>query len=195
MGPSSNAVQRDATDVDRDADFSPDPFLPDSAQLAALGAISEGYRHHTKEVRPRAGLAVPGAYLKWYDIHVAERPITSATRDAARDFLRSEATSGRLELRDELGFVLLHHCGEAFHLLVVCTWRAANELWQTIYQRDGDGPFELFPHGGQPHRGTQRVWELCATAHERLAWSRYLCSERDETAKRDYLADVFAGEA
>jgi hypothetical protein len=187
MGSSSDSVERDTA-------VSLDPFLPDSAQLAVLGGVSEDYRHHPKTLDPLEGLAVPGGYLKWYDIHHAAQPIASATRDAARDFLRSEATSGRLDLRDELGFVLLHRCGEAFYFLIVCTWRNANELWQTIYQRDGDGPFEAFPHSGEPHRGTQCVWELGATNHERLAWSRYLHSDRDETGKRAYLADVCAGE-
>jgi hypothetical protein len=36
---------------------------------------------------------------------------------------------------------------------------------------------------------------MAATVHERLAWIRYLRSDRDEAAKRAYLADVFTGPA
>jgi hypothetical protein len=37
------------------------------------------------------------------------------------------------------------------------------------------------------------VWELGAVAHERLAWSEYLLSDRDEAARRAYLRDAFEG--
>jgi hypothetical protein len=171
-----------------------DPFLPDSTQLAALGNVPGSYRHVPKVVTPGAGLAVPGAYLKWYDISREDAEIPPGTREAARDYLRSEASTGGLDLRDELGFVLLHRCGEAFYYLIVCTWREHNEMWQTTYRRDGDDPFGPQAPGEQRHRAIQCVWELGVTAHERVAWSTYLRSARDEPAKRAYLADVYSGE-
>jgi hypothetical protein len=174
-------------------DMSTDLVHPDPTQLACLGNVPDDYQHTDKRVCPAPDIALPGGYLKWYDIHRDGAEIPSGTRIQARDFLRSEATAGRLDLHDELGFVLLHRCGESYYFLLVCTWRNHNEMWQTLYSRDGDndafGPVE---HEDQ-HRPAQCVWELGATAHERLAWTRYLTSDRDDTAKRDYLADRFAG--
>jgi hypothetical protein len=169
-----------------------DPPLPDSAQLAALGNAPADYEHVGKQVEPADGIAVPGGYLKWYDVYPADAGIPPDTSDQARDLLRAEASAGRLGLRDELGFVILHRCGTDTYFLIVCTWRNHNELWQTVYLRQGDGVFALLPRDGD-HLATQCVWELAATGHERLAWIRYLRSDRDEQAKRAYLADVFEG--
>ncbi len=171
-----------------------DPLLPDSAQLAGLGNVAAGYRHHAKQVDPAGGIALPGGFLKWYDVRSPDVAILPETQDQARDFLRGEAAAGRLDLHDELGFVILHRCGEDTYFLIPCTWRNENEMWQTCYGRTGHGAFGLVEHHGE-HRATQCVWELAATAHERLAWSRYLYSARDEAAKRAYLLDVFTGEA
>jgi hypothetical protein len=165
---------------------------PDVTQLAGLGNVPVGYRHHDKLVEPAADLALPGGYLKWYDIHGPDAAIPSGTREQARDFLRGEATARRLDLHDELGFVLLHRCGESFYFLIVCTWRNHNEMWQTVYGRDADDAFAPIPHDA-PHLATQCVWELGPTSHERVAWIRYLRSDRDDTAKRAYLADRFSG--
>lgn len=171
-----------------------DPLLPDATQLAALGNVAADYEHVTKQVRPAGGLAVPGAYLKWYDVLPTDAVIPGDTRDQARDYLRGEASAGRLQVRDELGFVILHRCGADTYFLIVCTWRNTNEMWETLYVRSGDAAFgPVGAEGG--HRPVQCVWELAATSHERVAWSRYLRSERDEQAKRAYLADVFTGSA
>lgn len=174
------------------AGMSPETGYSDMAQLANLGNIPSEYRHSQKLVRPSTDIALPGGYLKWYDVHRADVEIPYSVREHARDFLRSDATTGRLALRDELGFVILHRCGESFYYLLVCTWRNQNELWQTAYSRSGDEPFALVKRTDE-HLAVQCVWELGATAHERLAWSRYLASDRDEAAKRTYLADRFTG--
>ena len=164
----------------------------DPAQLAGLGVIPPGYRHVSKLVRPSTAIALPGGYLKWYDVHLADVEIPFRVREQARDFLRTEATAGRLNLRGELGFVILHRCGDAFYYLLVCTWRNCNEMWQTGYARDGEEPFALVKRT-EEHVAMQCVWEMGATTHERTAWSHYLESERDEAAKRAYLADLFTG--
>ncbi|HEX4700524.1 MAG TPA: hypothetical protein VH352_00210 [Pseudonocardiaceae bacterium] len=175
--------------------MSTDTVHPDMAQLAGLGNIPTNYRHGPKQVCGEAsGLALPGGYLKWYDIYRDDAGMPAGTRTQARDFLRGEAAAHRLDLHDELGFVILHRCGESFYFLLVCTWRNQNEMWQTAYSRAGDDAFALVQRPGD-HLATQCVWELGATMHERLAWSRYLCSERDGTAKRAYLADKFSGPA
>jgi hypothetical protein len=163
------------------------PPYPDPAQLAGLGNAASG--HATRRVGPGGGLALPGGYLKWYDIHHPDTAIPFNTRDQARDFLRGEAAAGRLELGGELGFALLHQAADETYVLLACTWHD-DELWQAAYRREGDGVFTARSGGA-----VQGVAELGATCHERLAWSRYLGSARDEAAKRAYLADVFEGEA
>ena len=37
------------------------------------------------------------------------------------------------------------------------------------------------------------VWELGVTCHERMAWHRYLFSERAAADKRAWLEDLYAG--
>lgn len=163
------------------------PPYPDTAQLAGLGNATAGPA--ARHVGPGSGLALPGGYLKWYDLHDPDTAIPFNTRDQARDFLRGEAAAGRLRLSGELGFALLHQRADEAYVLLACRWRD-DELWQAAYCREGDGVFTARPGGI-----VQGVAELGVTCHERLAWARYLASARDEAAKRDYLADVFEGEA
>ena len=56
---------------------------------------------------------------------------------------------------------ILHRCGESFYFLLVCTWRNENELWETVWAKDGDGDvfFRPWPIEGT-HRPTFCVWEL-----------------------------------
>ncbi|AWC21510.1 MULTISPECIES: hypothetical protein [Aminobacter] len=162
--------------------------------LSAYGNI-QGYSHYPKSVTP--GLAVPagGGLLKWYDIAEDATPVTRETCALAQRFLAAETVTRRLNLKGELGFVILHRCGADFHFLLVSSWRHANEMWETVYAKTADAPdFSLFALPG-PHRATFCVWELAAVDHERQAFVRYLFSTRDDAAKRAYLADMYRGEA
>ena len=162
-----------------------------ATDLRGLGDIPGDWTHNSKDVTPAAGLQLPGAYLKWYDVHPPERPIPQAERDRARDFLRDETVAGRIGFQNELGFVVLHLSGSAY-FVIACVWRSINEMWQVLYAKVGDEGYQSVPDqvGFRP---TQCVWELGPTAYERQAWSRYLTSERDETAKRTYINDQFTG--
>ena len=73
--------------------------------------------------------------------------------------------------------MILHRCGESFYFLLVSTWRNDNELWETVWAKDGDDElgFQPWPIEGT-HRPTFCVWELGAVWHEQQAWSRYLRS-------------------
>jgi hypothetical protein len=153
-----------------------------------------GYLHHTKAVTPALVLAVGDSWLKWYDIAPAERPVPAPIRALARGTLRGAVDSGAIELDAELGFVILHRCGESFYFLLVSTWRNDNELWETVWaKRDDASGFEPWPIEGT-HRPTFCVWELGAVCHERRAWSSYLSGPRDDDARDIYLKDLFAGE-
>ena len=104
------------------------------------------------------------------------------------------ADSSAIPLDDDLGFVILHRCGQSFYFLLVSTWRNDNELWETVWAKDGDASgFHPWPLEGS-HRPTFCVWELGAVCHEQQAWSRFLRSERDAEAQDAYLSDSYAGE-
>ncbi|HJQ00459.1 MAG TPA: hypothetical protein VJ851_02560 [Jatrophihabitans sp.] len=165
----------------------------DSASLAGLGNIPAEYRHDEKLITPGPGLALPGSYLKWYDVRLPEAEIPAELAAEGRRFLADEVAAGRLAIDGELGFVICHRCGESFYFLLVCTWRNQNEMWESVYGQDlaVGGGFKLLPQA--EHLEVICVWELGAVIHEQGAWSRYLRSARDEQAKRDYLADCFTG--
>jgi hypothetical protein len=155
--------------------------------------VAEGYRHYQKRITPSLEFLTPHVRLKWYDIAFASMPIAPELNAEARDFLLAEIAAGRFEPAGELGFVILHDCGDVVFLLV-STWRNSNELWETIYVKqrdngDGFGPVEV----AGLHKPDFCVWELGAVAHEAQAWSRYLNSAR-ETGDRDtYFFDMFSG--
>jgi len=76
--------------------------------------------------------------------------------------------------------------------LLVCRWRNNNELWETVYTKDGQADFELSASSAAT-RATFCVWELGVVGHERQAWTAYLRSPRDTPALAAYLANRFAG--
>lgn len=162
--------------------------------LEVLGNVAADYRHVSKFIKPGPGLALGDGYLKWYDIARPDAGLPPDIHHMARSYLLGEATSQKLSLAEDLGFVILHRCGEAFYFLIVCTWRNDNEAWETVYakQSSNDPGFRPFPTAGS-HRPTFCVWELGAVWHEKLAWSRYLMSARDTVAKQAYLEDSYEG--
>jgi hypothetical protein len=163
-------------------------------QLATVGnVVDEDYRHVTKEISPGRPLALPDTYLKWYQLSRKDRTIDLADDAEARAFLAEDVATGRLPISGDLGFVIHHLCGEHIHLLLVCTWRDNNEMWQTTYLKDArqDDSFDLIPQ--TTHRGVICVWEFGAVAHEHQAWTRYLRSNRDAEAKRAYAESQFTG--
>jgi hypothetical protein len=164
--------------------------------LERVGAIAPGYEHVAKHVEPGPSISVAGALLKWYDVAPVGAPVPDDVRALAELGLRDGARSGELSLAGELGFVILHRCGEAFFFLLVSTWRNGNELWETVWAKDGDGDpaFRAWPSEGT-HRPTFCVWELAAVCHERGAWSEYLRSTRDDPAKEAYLRSSYRGAA
>jgi len=161
---------------------------------AANEVVRPDYRHGLKLVQPASAVALGDAVLKWYDIAPRGEPVTEHVRTLARRGLADAVRLGELRLGEALGFVILHRCGAGFHFLLVSTWQNDNELWETVWAKDGDDDpeFHPWPLDGS-HRPTFCVWELGAVGHERDAWSEYLCSARDESARRTYLRSCYAG--
>ena len=149
--------------------------------------VSAGYRHVYKRIQPAPCLEAGETMLKWYDLAPAEAPVPADLRELARSAVREGVEDGTLDLSGEVGFVILHRCGESFYFLLVSTWRNENELWETVWAKDDDDPvFRPWPVEGT-HRPTYCVWELGVVWHEQGAWSRYLRSRRNEGALLAYL--------
>jgi hypothetical protein len=167
-----------------------------SAVLSAdMSPVRADYRHISKLIRPAPAITLGDAVLKWYDIAPAGEPVACDVRVLARGSLRAAAESGSLALSDELGFVILHRCGESFYFLIVSTWRNDNEVWETVWAKNGEGEVSFRPWTLEgTHRPTFCVWELGAVWHEQQAWSRFLRSPRGAGARDAYLRDTFEGQ-
>jgi hypothetical protein len=156
--------------------------------------VPDSYEHYPKLIIPGDDLTVAEGHLKWYDIRREEAVITEDVKREAHAFLQAEIDGKRLNISGDLGFVILHLCGESFFFLIVCTWRNTNELWETVYSKDtsAPGPFQLFPRGSA-HKPAFCVWELGAVIHEQKAWTEYLYSARNEDARLAWIGDRFRG--
>ncbi len=151
--------------------------------------VAPDYRHVYKRIQSGPCLELGETTLKWYDLASAEAPVPTEIRELARRDLQRAAEDDALGLSEELGFVILHRCGESFYFLLVCTWRNDNELWETVWAKDGDDEPAFRPWQIEgTHRPTFCVWELGPVWHEQGAWSRYLRSGRDAAARQAYLA-------
>jgi hypothetical protein len=167
-----------------------------SAVLSAdVSPVRADYRHISKLIRPAPAITLGDAVLKWYDIAPAGEPVACDVQVLARGSLRAAAESGSLALSDELGFVILHRCGESFYFLIVSTWRNDNEVWESVWAKNGEGEVSFRPWTlDGSHRPTFCVWELGAVWHEQQAWSRFLRSPRGAVAREAYLRDTFEGQ-
>ncbi|HET6174430.1 MAG TPA: hypothetical protein VFD90_17610 [Gaiellales bacterium] len=161
--------------------------------LDTAGAVRPGYQHVSKLVAPGATLAVSGGLLKWYDIATPDRPIADDLVALARATVEG---AGAVSSPGELGFVILHRCGDSFYFLLISTWRNENELWETVWAKPGqhEPDFMAWPLDNG-HHPTFCVWELRAVCHEQAAWSRFLRSPRRAGDMDAYLADRYEGPA
>lgn len=159
--------------------------------LRTDSGVDPGYRHAAKQVAPGEPVEAAGALLKWYAVHPRDKPVPEEVERLARTYLAGNPLEAR-----GLGWVLLHRCGSDFYFLIVCTWRNENEMWQTVFYKDGDGmaDFALFPRDGE-HKPALCVWELVPVWHEQQAWTRFLLSARDEAAAEAWMNDRYAGPA
>ena len=153
--------------------------------------VDPGYIHYEKVIRSRGVIDPTIRRRKWYDIAHKDQPVEQSIRDLARSFVSRKLISDGRFSTQELGFVLLHRCGEKFYFLGLCTWRENNELWKTLFYLDTD-TMEDFAHFAQDetHRDTFCVWELEVVCHERQAWTTYLMSNRTDQDADRYLTAV-----
>jgi hypothetical protein len=159
--------------------------------LKADSGIDASYRHAPKQVSPGEVFQQSGAILKWYALYPEDRQVPPEITELARSYL----TRTDLEAKG-FGFVILHRCGSDFYFLIVSTWRGNNELWETVFYKNGEAmaDFALWPRDGM-HKPTFCVWELVPVWHEKESWERFLKSGRDEAAAQVWLRDLYAGAA
>jgi hypothetical protein len=153
--------------------------------------VDATYRHVNKRVVTGEPLPLAGLMLKWYEVHPIDLPVPPEIAQLARTYLLGATIEAR-----GLGFVVLHRCGRDFYFLIVCSWRNSNELWETVFYKDGDAmpDFAPFPREG-PHKPALCVWEMVPAWHEQKAWVSFLTSSRDEAAAIVWMNDLCAGDA
>ncbi len=153
--------------------------------------VKQNYEHAPKRITPGESIETNGAVLKWYQLAPETQPVPDEIDRLARSFLARQTLEAK-----GLGFVILHRCGEDFYFLIVNTWRGNNEVWETVFYKNGEAmsDFALWPRDGM-HKPTFCVWELAAVWHETKSWERFLMSARDETAAQIWRRDLYSGPA
>jgi hypothetical protein len=153
--------------------------------------VDAAYRHGPKRAVSRDPIETSRATLKWYDLHRDDAPVPGAIELLARECIAETP----LEVPG-MGFVILHRCGTDFYFLIACTWRNSNELWTTVFYKDGDrmDAFALFPRD-DTHKPCFCVWELVPVWHETQSWARFIGTTRDAAAAVAWLADRYSGPA
>ncbi|ROH90366.1 hypothetical protein EGI15_17010 [Chryseobacterium cucumeris] len=143
----------------------------------------------SKYAQPKGIFTIGKTKFKWYDLASDLSEVSRQDIDNAQ--LCIENAEENFKNIDDLGFVIMHRCGENY-LLLVCTWRSENELWESVYY-DGSGKFEVWERN-KTHLPTYCVWEMGIVYHESQSWKKFLGSGREEKDKEDYLNDFFEGE-
>jgi hypothetical protein len=153
--------------------------------------VAADYRHAPKRAKPGDSLELKNATLKWYAVFAEASPVPDEITRLARSYLKKiplEAAG--------MGFVILHRCGKDFYFLIVNTWRNNNELWESVFYKDGDAMAHFAPFPRESfHKPTFCVWEMTPLFHEEKAWEQFLNSSRDEAAALTWLNDRYTGEA
>jgi hypothetical protein len=154
--------------------------------------VGQNYEHGPKHVTPAEPVEGNNLFLKWYWLAPEDQQVPDEIDRLARSFF---ARQTNLEAKG-LGFVILHRCGEDFYFLIVSTWRGNNEVWETVFYKNGDAmaDFALWPRDGM-HKPTFCVWELAPVWHETKSWERFLMSARDEADAKVWQRDLYSGAA
>jgi len=167
-------------------------IAPVEAQiLSDLGNVPADYRHEWRTATPQSPIIVEDGIFKWYHVHRDGVPVPAVLDAAARKVITDGAADW--DLSYGLNFALLHQSITAAYL-IVGVWRGHQEWWERIYTVDLATPeiFTLNEMDGAFMPGAC-VWELGVICHERMAWSRYLFSERQDDDKRAWLNDRYTG--
>lgn len=149
----------------------------------------ETIAYPSKYALPKEIFRIGKTRFKWYDL--ANNPSEISSDDIQNAKICIENANENFQNIEDLGFVIMHRCGENY-LLLVCTWRSENELWESVYY-DGSGKFDIWDRN-KTHLPTYCVWEMGIVYHESQAWKKYLGTTRYESHKLEYLNNLFEGE-
>ncbi len=159
--------------------------------LSHLGNLPDAYTHEWRVALPLEPIVAADGVFKWYHVHRKGVAVRNDIDSKARRVVTNGAQRWPLEYG--LNFALLHQSTTGAYL-IVGIWRGHQEWWRDVYAI-GLGQHDEFSRveesEGLAPGGC--VWELGVICHERMAWHRYLFSERDEDAKRAWLEDVYSG--
>ncbi len=164
------------------------------ASLSHLGNVPRSYEHEWRVATPRAPIALPNSIFKWYHVHREGSIVPDIMDAAAQAVIAGAMADGAWDPSYGLNFALLH-LSTAHAFLITGIWRGHQELWARHYVMDlaTNDPFTRIDVTGQD-APLACVWELGVICHERMAWSRYLFSDRTDAAKRAWLEDVYQGQ-
>jgi hypothetical protein len=143
----------------------------------------------SKYAQPKGIFPVGKTKFKWYDLASDPAEISQQDIDNAQKCIGNAEEN--FKNMDDLGFVIMHRCGKNY-LLLVCTWRNENELWESVYY-DGSGKFEIWDRN-KTHLPTYCVWEMGIVYYESQSWKKYLGTGRKDKDKETYLNHFFEGE-
>ncbi len=161
--------------------------------LSKLGDVPATYQHEWRVATPQAPIVLPETIFKWYHVHREGIAVHDDMDAEARTVIADAMAAGAWDPSYGLNFALLHlSTAHAFLITGIC--RGHQELWARHYVKElaTNGPFTRIAVTGQD-TPLACVWELGVICHERMAWHRYLFSDRTDDAKRAWLEDVYAG--
>lgn len=161
--------------------------------LSHLGHVPTAYRHEWRVATPGDPLVTTGSVFKWYGVHREDAAIPAALQTEARELLAAACRTDGWDLEYGLNFAVLH-LSTRHAFLIVGMWRNHQELWRRVAIKElaSAGPlaWERFDAVDAP---SACVWEFGPIVHERMAWHRYLFSDRGDPEKRAWLADTYGG--
>jgi hypothetical protein len=160
-------------------------------RLSGLGNIPMSYTHEWRVATPQEPIFVPGGVFKWSHVHREGVAVRAEVDAAARRVIEDGAPGWNLQYG--LNIALLHQT-TTVAFLIVGIWRGHNELWTRgfVFDLATGGAFTRVDNSGEDAPAAC-VWELGVICHERMAWHRYLFSERGDADKRAWLADIYSG--
>jgi hypothetical protein len=160
--------------------------------LKDLGNVPAEYVHEWRVATPQEPIIVPGGVFKWYHVHRDGVPVPAELDAAARRVIETGARSWNLSYG--LNFALIHQ-SVSYAFVIIGVWRGHQEWWERIYVVDLAKPDEFVEVEPDDNFAPGAcVWELGVICHERMAWHRYLFSNRDDAAKTVWLEERYAGD-
>lgn len=161
--------------------------------LSELGNVPSSYEHEWRVAEPKESIVLPVAIFKWYHVHRQGVPVAAQLDADARALISREAVSDDWDLSYGLNFALLHE-STTHAFLITGVWRNHQELWERVYSKDlaTSEPF-IAVASHNTDTPCACVWELGVICHERMAWHRYLFTERAEADTNAWLADTYTG--